>query len=185
MDEMKQLEDVVKRELRKNSKYLALEKKYVACVAGRNYVMAMQLRDAMTKIENIVRAEILGRYHKEAEQMRVLVRSMKEDDQMLMNVYGNLLCMLVDILDITIIDTNTLLRKYHPSFHIDMFDKIKQLGKECTMHVKMYDMAVKDEWHQNLYGDTADKMYKMCFNKSKSFINKLAKRAENEKDRTI
>lgn len=177
--------DIIRKQIQQNPRYIELSRKRNEFIKRGNYMMAMKTFEATSKVEDLCKQEYMKVYANEVRLMSDLVKTMSEDDQMLMNIYGNLLCMLVDITEISILNTNQLLHKYHPSYRMDMFDKIAELGEAAKNHVKIYDSVVRDDYHQNLYGDTADKMYELCFNKSKSFINKLQKHSEriNKKNR--
>ena len=76
---------------------------------------------------------------------------------------------------------NQLLKKYHPTYRIETFDQVVELGKEARERVKMLDNYAKDTYYTNTYGTTVDKLFEMVFNKVKSFISKIKKREENAK----
>ena len=73
---------------------------------------------------------------------------------------------------------NQLLKKYHPTFRIESFDKVAELSNEASGIVKMLDRYSEDEYYTNTYGTVVDNLFEMCFNKAKSFIGKIKKNEE-------
>lgn len=175
-------QDVVnefKKELLKNEKYRELSNLRQAYIRTGNYMKAMQLFETMNKIEDIFAEQYASMYTREVRKIDELIASMSEEDQTVMHTYGNMLTMLADMLDTAVMDANQLLDKYHPDYHIEMFDKLKALGAEAKSFLRMLDNSNPDQFYLNLFGDTVDKLYEMSFNKARSFVTKLRKHEES------
>lgn len=138
-------------------------------------IKAMDLQYKMTGIEQAVLQEYINQWNGEIKALDELCQSMSDEDKDLINAYGNAVIMLSDVLESLIMDSNQLLKKYHPDYRIEMFDKLNDLAKEANKHVSLLNRYADDKFYTNTYGDTVDKLYDMIIKKSKSFINKLKK----------
>lgn len=181
----KDLAEAIRYRTTTHPKYIELARKRAAFVRNGNYALAMQTFQAMKKVEDIIIQESIKSYTKEVVRVEELIRSMPEDDRLMMNAYGSMLSMVADMFDALIMDVNQLLNKYHADYRIEMFDKLAQLGKEAKRQVSVLDNArTEDTYYTNLYGDTCDKIYEMTLNKCKSFINKMTKHEESVKKKS-
>lgn len=163
------LKKIIKKKIENNPKYMELARRRSLYIQNGNYMMAMMTSEAMAKVEELIRKHIISEYAADVIKVDTLTKQMNDDDKGKMNTYGNMLSMVVDMFDTLTMETNQLLKKYHPNYRIEMFDKLIELGKEAKMHVKIRDAAVRDKYCIDLYGDTCDKLFEMCYNKSKSF----------------
>lgn len=157
--------------------------KYVAKRAEhlRRGEMAQAMR--VTKMMDEVERKAMHYYIAEANRYKAkvndLIKTMSEEDQDLMCVYGDALVFLADVLESLVIEVNQILGRTHPDFRIEMFDRLVELGKEAKKHVRLLDYHEEDTYYVNLYGDTADKLNTMIVNQSKSFVSKIRKHEES------
>lgn len=91
--------------------------------------------------------------------------------------------MLSDVLDSYIMDLNQLMKK-HTDHRVYGFDKLNQAVKEAKKVVAHFDVTINDEKAASLFGDFADDLYKLIFNKSSSYYNKLKNHAEKANKNT-
>ena len=83
--------------------------------------------------------------------------------------------MSMDILNSCILDANDVIHRTNKDWSLEMFDDIKKL---CTLvRAKMQNLYVNTRYlDDGTWGDNADDMYKMAYNKAKSFFNKMNKK---------
>lgn len=185
MKNKKEISDIPQDVRTKILETLSTHPEYKKLVTLRNQALmegrpikAMELRSSMASLEDAVYEEYLKQWNGEIREMEELCQSMTEEDLDMMNAYGNAVIMLADVLESLVMDTNQLLKKYHPDFRLEAFDKLNQLAKEAGNHVRMLDRYSDDRFYTNTYCDTSDKLYDMIIKKSKSFINKMKKHEE-------
>lgn len=80
--------------------------------------------------------------------------------------------MSMDILNSCILDANDVIHRTNKDWSLEMFDEIKKL---CTLvRAKMQNLYVNTRYlDDGSWGDNADDMYKMAYNKAKSIFNKM------------
>lgn len=104
--------------------------------------------------------------------------AMPESDRKFLSILSYAVYMLSDVLDSYIMDLNQLMKK-HTDHRVYGFDKLNQAVKEAKKVVAHFDVTINDEKAASLFGDFADDLYKLIFNKSSSYYNKLKNYAEN------
>lgn len=169
----KEIVDGMMKKINEHPKYIGLANKKAMYLKNGNYVLAMQTAKAMEKIVNECLHNYIKYYEGEVKKMNELTENMSEEDRDTMAALGNSIVMLADCLETICMETNQLLKKYHPNFHIEMFDKLQALADEASAHVRLLDGYENHEYYDNLYGDMADNLTTMILNKGKSFINKI------------
>lgn len=169
------------RTLRETGEYKNLVKQRSRALMCGNPVKAMALGRKVTKLEQTLLEEYLKLCDWECKSIAQLRKSMSKEDEDLLNACGNAIIMLSDALETLIIESNSLLKKYHPGYRIEMFDKLNELAKEARKHVSMLDQYANDEFYTNTYGDTVDKLYEMILNKAKSFVRKMQRHETKSK----
>lgn len=167
--------------LRNTEDYRKLVKKQSHELMIGNPIKAMELGYKIAKCEQATLEKYLEQCESEIKSFEELCKAMPEEDVHSLNVCSVALIMLSDLIETFIIESNQILKRTHPNFTLEMFDKLNELGKEARKHVSMIDQCAKDEFYTNTYGDTADKLYEMILNKSKSFLRKQEKHHAKEK----
>ena len=71
------------------------------------------------------------------------------------------------------------LKKYHPDYRIEMFDKVSECGKAAKAQVDFMSKST-DMVYQCAFAEDADKITEMVRNKVKAFIRKLKRRKKAE-----
>ena len=105
------------------------------------------------------------------------VSAMPENDRKNLSILSYAVYMLSDVLDTYIMDLNQLMKK-HTDHRVYGFDKLNQAVKEARKVVTHFDGTMNDEKATSLFGDFADDLHKLIFNKSSSYYNKLKNHAE-------
>lgn len=169
----KEIVDGMMKKINEHPTYVGLVKKKAMYLKNGNYVLAMQTAQAMERIKQECLANYIKYYEGEVKNMRELTESMSEEDKTTMSALGGSIVMLADCLETICMDTNQLLKKYHPNFRIEMFDKLQELADEASAYVRLLDGYENSDYYYNLYGDSVDKLTQMILNKGKSFVTKL------------
>ena len=104
--------------------------------------------------------------------------AMPENDRKFLSILSYAVYMLSDVLDSYIMDLNQLMKK-HTDHKVYGFDKLNQAVKEARKVVTHFDGTITDEKATSLFGDFADDLYKLIFNKSSSYYNNLKKYEES------
>lgn len=175
------IRETFRKRIRNSAEYKKLEEKKCKLYMSFRFAEAASVVKMMKDVEDKAVESMVKEYEGEFRKVSELVRAMNDDDRERMNIYGNMLVMICDILETTNIEMNQLLKKYHPTYNIETFNKVTALGKEAHERVKMLVAYQYDSWYTNTYGNTADSLYEMTYNKVKSFIGKIKKREETAK----
>lgn len=137
----------------------------------------------LKEMENAVWAEVAKQYIDRTQMTYDLIASMSEGDRHNMNILANAIVMLADVLDVLVMDTNSILKKY-VSGRSTEFDKLKTALSEAKGIVSYFDNKIADEKAASMFGDCSDNLYKLVFNKASSYVNKLKKYEEGLNKKT-
>ena len=156
-------------------KHAQLQKEYMK---QGQYAKAALEGKIMKEMEVAVFAEVAKHYIDRTQYSMELVASMAEEDKHNMNILTNGIVMLADVLDVLVMDVNSVLGKYKVGKCTE-FDKLKGVLGEVKGIVSYFDKVLDDKYAQDLFGDMSDNLYKMIFNKASSYVNKLKKHEES------
>lgn len=180
----KDIEDLVLKEIYATTKYRNLAATYQHHKSKGNMMQARMAKKMMEDVENKVFEEFFKETYKSQVQMSEIVKDMTSEDQLTINSYANRIVLLADILDSIIVEMNELVKKYRPDMHVTSFDELNALSKKAKKTVYGFDRDARDEYATDLFSLTADNLFKMVINKSKSFVRKLneyGKKSQNHK----
>lgn len=173
-------EDVVeemKKAIRAEAQMQVLKQKKLQALKAYNYVEVARLAKLIKEVENRVINEYLANYEGEAVRMDSLMVDMSEEDREKMNIYTNAIIFLSDMIETLSIESDQILKKYHPDYNLEMFNRLIQLGKEAKNHVKFMSENT-DMVYQVSFADGADDIAELLMNKVKAFIRKLRNKNE-------
>ena len=174
----KDVQNMILDEIHKTEKFMKLASTYHALKIKGQFAQAHLINQKMREIEESVFREFLRETTKAREAMSNILSPMNEEDKASMNAYANGLMLLSDVIEVFVSEMNQIVKKYRPDMRVTSFDKINYLSKEAKKNVLLIDRTLKDEYMENLFGDTADKMFGLIYNQAKSFCTKLNKHAE-------
>ena len=143
-----------------------------------NYVYAAVEAKRMKQIEMEVFAEIVKDKRFIWKTVQDKIAQMTSEDVTFLNITSNALRMLSDVFETFILDTNIIMKKYGLN-DIREYDKLKIALKEAKECVRTFDTLTKDEKVITMFGDCADDLYKLVFNKASSYVGKVRKYEEN------
>lgn len=168
-------EDVVeemKKAIRAEAQMQVLQQKKLQALKAYNYVEVARLAKLIKEVEIRVINEYLANYEGEAVRMDSLMVDMSEEDREKINIYTNAIIFLSDMIETLSIESDQILKKYHPDYNLEMFNRLIQLGKEAKNHVKFMSENT-DMVYQVSFADGADDIAELLMNKVKAFIRKL------------
>ena len=173
----------VMREIYANPTYINLNKKYQRYRKQGDFAQALVYSKKMKNFEDEVFAMIAQKYINKHNIRQGIVDSMSEEDKKKMNILANAMYLLSDVLDSMITDTNRILKRYD-ACDTTGFDKLSAALKEATGLVIHFDALMDNDKASTMFGECSDKLYKLVFNQSSSYVNKLKRYAEDINKKT-
>lgn len=174
------LEDIRKsvlKELYKNPIYVDLRNRHQDFLKKRLYAQASILSGKMKSLEKRAFEQTEKWYIERHNKMHSVVESMSQDDKHQMNVLANAMYVISDVLDCMITNTNGILDKYEAR-NTTEFNRLREVMKETTWYVAHFDTLMDNNRASSLFGEASDKLYKLVYNQSSSYVNKLKRYAE-------
>ena len=172
----------VMREIYANPTYISLNKKYQEHRRQGNFAQALVFSKKMKSFEMEVFSVIAKKYINRHNIMQGVVESMSREDRQKMNILANALYLMSDVFDSIITDTNQILNKYD-AYQSTGFDRLSKVLKETKGLVAHFDALMDNEKASFIFGECADKLYKLTFNQSSSYVNKLKRYSEQENNK--
>ena len=121
-------------------------------------------------------------YIERHKRMDSVVGSMSKDDRHQMNVLANAMYVISDVLDCMFTDTNDILNKYGARDTAE-FNRLRDVLKETKWYVAHFDTLMDNKKATDLFGEASDRLYKLVYNQSSSYVNKLKRYSEQENNK--
>lgn len=125
----------MKKIINEDRQMLKLRERHAPFLRSHRYMEAMKLKQMMDGIEKRVINQYLSEYEGMSGSMDNFMREMSEEDREEINVLTNSIIMLCDMVETFTMDCNEILKKYHPDYRIEMFDKVSECGKAAKAQV--------------------------------------------------
>lgn len=167
----------MKKGIREEPQMQVLLQKKSHALKDYNYVEVSRLAKLIKEVETRVINNYLANYKGQSERMNTLMADMSDEDRENMNIYTNAIIFLCDMIEILSSDSDQILKKYHPDYNIEMFNKIIQVGEEAKNHIKFMSENT-DMIYQISFANGADDISELLMNKVKAFIRKLRCKTE-------
>lgn len=167
----------MKKGIREEPQMQVLLQKKSQALKDYNYVEVSCLAKLIKEVETRVINNYLANYKGQSERMDTLMADMSDEDRENMNIYTNAIIFLCDMIEILSSDSDQILKKYHPDYNIEMFNKIIQVGEEAKRHIKFMSENT-DMIYQVTFANGADDISELLMNKVKAFIRKLRSKTE-------
>ena len=167
----------MKKGIREEPQMRILLQKKSQALKAYNYVEVSRLAKLIKEVETRVINNYLANYKGQSERMDTLMADMSDEDRENMNIYTNTIIFLCDMIEILSSDSDQILKKYHPDYNIEMFNKIIQVGEEAKNHIKFMSENT-DMIYQVSFANGADDISELLMNKVKAFIRKLRSKTE-------
>lgn len=167
----------MKKGIREEPQMQVLLQKKSQALKDYNYVEVSCLAKLIKEVETRVINNYLANYKGQSERMDTLMADMSDEDRENMNIYTNAIIFLCDMIEILSSDSDQILKKYHPDYNLEMFNKIIQVGEEAKRHIKFMSENT-DMIYQVTFANGADDISELLMNKVKAFIRKLRSKTE-------
>lgn len=167
----------MKKGIREEPQMQVLLQKKSQALKDYNYVEVSCLAKLIKEVETRVINNYLANYKGQSERMDTLMADMSNEDRENINIYTNAIIFLCDMIEILSSDSDQILKKYHPDYNIEMFNKIIQVGEEAKRHIKFMSENT-DMIYQVTFANGADDISELLMNKVKAFIRKLRSKTE-------
>lgn len=167
----------MKKGIREEPQMQVLLQKKSQALKDYNYVEVSCLAKLIKEVETRVINNYLANYKGQSERMDTLMADMSDEDRENINIYTNAIIFLCDMIEILSSDSDQILKKYHPDYNIEMFNKIIQVGEEAKRHIKFMSENT-DMIYQVTFANGADDISELLMNKVKAFIRKLRSKTE-------
>lgn len=181
------INDLPKEEVEKIRVAIREDEQIVAMIRNRNVLLGQyKLAEAsaitykIKQIEDKVLQNLIDDYQVESVRMDKLMLEMTNEDRDEINTLSNGIIMLCDMIETFSMDLNEILHKYHPDFHIEMYEKFKDIGKEAKDQMRFMAKNTNELYQVN-FADYADDITKMVKNKAKSLVRKLRGKGQGYK----
>lgn len=158
--------------------YRRLAEKHKKCKISGNIAQALIYAKKMKDYEVGVFEGIARRYIDTNRITCEWVSAMPKENRKTLSILSYAVYMLSDVLESYIMDLNGLMKK-NTDRRVYGFDKLNEAIKEAKKVVTHFDRVISDEKATTLFGNMTDDLYKLIFNKSCSYYNKLNKYAED------
>lgn len=170
--------DEIYKDIYASREYRKLADKYQKLKMQGNITQALIYAKKMKAYEIGVFEGIARRYIDANRIAFDVVSAMPKDDRKTLSVLTYAVYMLSDVLESYIMDINRLMKK-NTDRNVHGFDKLNEAIKEAKKVVTHFDKLINDKKTTTLFGYMTDDLYKLIFNKSSSYYNKLNKYAED------
>lgn len=170
--------DEIYKDIYASREYRKLTDKYQKLKMQGNIAQALIYAKKMKAYEIGVFEGIARRYIDANRIAFGMVSAMPEDDRKTLSVLTYGVYMMSDVLESYIMDINRLMKK-NTDRNVHGFDKLNEAIKEAKKVVTHFDKLINDKKTTTLFGYMTDDLYKLIFNKSSSYYNKLNKYAED------
>lgn len=146
----------------------------------RDYVTMARMQHNIMELKRYIESEYLKQNLEMKKRVAEFKSNMSEDDQEILSIHSNMIIMLADMLESCVMEVNEVFERNNPAWRIEMFDRLKQLGRECADQIKWMSQET-DDFYQLTFADTADNVTEMVRNKVKSLLRKVYKHNDSKK----
>lgn len=146
----------------------------------KDYVNMAKCQYQIQQLKHCVEEEYLKQNAAYRKRVVDFKENMSEDDQEILSINSNMVILLADMLETSVMTINEVFERNNPAWRIEMFDRLKQLGRECADQIKWMSQET-DDFYQLTFADTADNVTEMVKNKVKSLLRKVYKHNDSKK----
>ena len=163
----------------KNEQYQQLVSKKAAAIKTGRYVVAAMLAKEIKELEEAVLKNCINEWQHQRKTVAEIMKDCSKEELHEHNVLVNMLYVLTDILESSVMDLNDIISKYDPKRKVILFDELNACLKQTKIVMK--DMAgATDNIYQIQFGDTADDIRQLIFNKVSSMLIKVQSKKSNK-----
>lgn len=167
----KSIQDKLSDVIELNSAIKSLRLKLEKCRQKMDYVGMARCQHQMQQLRHYVEEEYMKQNLAFRKRLSDFKNNMSDDDQEILAVNSNMVILLADMLETSVMEINEVFTRNNPAWRVEMFDRLQELGRECADQIRWMSKET-DEYYQNTFADVADNITLMVRNKVKSLLRR-------------
>lgn len=188
-DNFPDIPDSVKEEIAHailhDSKIITYSRKIKECIINRDFINSGKYQQMMEEERKRVMDRIMDKYEHYDVTLAEAVKNMPTEDAMEFRILLEMMTLLADALEGSLVEFNSILGKYRRSERNVSYDPLLKTMKELRLALKS-QYGFCSEYHQETMGDYADKVYELVKGKATQMVKRLIahqERLEKAKER--
>lgn len=178
----KSIQDKLSDVVELNSAIKALRLNLEKCRQRRDYVGMARCQHQLQEMKHSIEEEYLRQNAVYRKRVVDFKANMSEDDQEILSVNSNMVILLADMLETSVMNINEVFKRNNPEWQVEMFDNLRKLSRECADQIKWMSKET-DDYYQNTFADIADNITEMVKNEVKSLLMKVYKHNEQKHEK--
>lgn len=167
----KSIQDKLSETIELNPAIKSLRLKLEKCRQKMDYVGMARCQHQMQQLRHYVEEEYMKQNAVYRKRVVDFKKNMSEEDQEILSINSNMVILLADMLETSVMNINEVFHRNNPEWRVEMFDNLKRLSRECADQIKWMSKET-DEYYQNTFADVADNITLMVRNKVKSLLRR-------------
>lgn len=176
----KSIQDKLVDTIELNPAIKALRNNLEKCRKKHDYVGMARCQHQIQEMKHCIEEEYIKQNDVYRKRVVDFKESMSDDDQEILSINSNMIILLADMLETSVMEINEVFRRNNPAWKVEMFDNLKKLSRECADQIKWMSNNT-DDYYQLTFADAADNITEMVRNKVKSLLRKVYKHNAEER----
>lgn len=176
----KSIQDKLEDTIELNPVIKSLRAKLENARQKRDYVTMARMQHNIMELKRHIESEYLKQNAVYRKRVVEFKQNMSDEDQEILSINSNMVILLADMLETSVMTINEVFQRNNPAWQVDMFDNLQKLSRECADQIKWMSVET-DEYYQNTFADIADSITEMVKNKVKSLLRKVYKHNDSKK----
>ena len=176
----KSIQDKLADTIELNPVIKSLRAKLESARQKRDYVTMARMQHNIMELKRHIESEYLKQNAVYRKKVVDFKQSMSDEDQEILSINSNMVILLADMLETSVMTINEVFQRNNPAWQVDMFDNLKKLSRECADQIKWMSVET-DEYYQNTFANITDSITEMVKNKVKSLLRKVYKHNDSKK----
>lgn len=176
----KKLEEELRQAIRDTDQFVKLKQRHGKLLMAGRFVEATRLAKELKGIEDKALIEHLKCLAQRTVSMQKITAMMTEEDQNEFAALSNGIMFAADMIETFVSEMNQKVHKYASDVTMPINEELNAVSGKAHEMIRLLSRYDKNEYFVNNYGDTADKLYEMVYNKAVSFARKMRKHNESE-----
>lgn len=177
----KSIQDKLTETIELNPLIKSLRAKLENARKKHDYVTMARLQHNIMELKRHIESEYLKQNAVYRKKVVDFKQSMSDEDQEILSINSNMVILLADMLETSVMTINEVFQRNNPAWRVEMFDNLQKLSRECADQIKWMSKET-DSYYQDTFAGVADKITEMVRNKVKSLLRKVYKH-NDEKNR--
>ena len=176
----KSIQDKLSEVIELNSAIKALRLNFEKYRQKKDYVGMARCQHQLQEKKHSIEEEYLRQNAVYRKRVVDFKQNMSDEDQEILSINSNMVILLADMLETSVMNINEVFRRNNPEWRVEMFDNLTKLSRECAEQIKWMSKET-DDFYQNTFADIADNITEMVRNKVKSLLRKVYTHNDSKK----